>query len=93
MSQLYVVSYDVMDTRRRNRVSRALEGFGQRVQHSVFECWLDDGQLVALKQALASEIDPAEDHIRYYPLCPKDVQRLIMDGKAKISSDPDYHVV
>ena len=33
----YLICYDVVNDRRRNRVSRLLEGYGLRVQKSVFE--------------------------------------------------------
>jgi len=40
----YIVSYDVVDTAVRNRLSRILEEFGERVQFSVFECELSPDQ-------------------------------------------------
>jgi CRISPR-associated protein Cas2 len=93
MSRLYIVSYDVADARRRNRVARALESFGSRVQQSVFECWLEEADLGALKRRIEPLIDSNADHVRYYPLCPKDVPRVVLDGKATLSTDPDYHVI
>ncbi len=33
----YVAAYDIADNRRRRRLARALHGWGQRVQESVFE--------------------------------------------------------
>lgn len=40
----YIVSYDVVDASVRNRLSRILEEFGERVQFSVFECDLSQDQ-------------------------------------------------
>jgi len=45
-----LVAYDVSTTdaageRRLRRVAKICEGFGQRVQNSVFECILNDAQL------------------------------------------------
>jgi len=37
----YVIAYDLSDDRERLRVAKVLEGFGERVQGSVFECLLD----------------------------------------------------
>lgn len=37
---LYLVVYDITKQRERNRVSNLLEGYGQRLQKSVFECRL-----------------------------------------------------
>lgn len=69
---LLVVCYDIPDTRRRNRVARVLEGFGERVQKSVFECPLDAAGEAALRQALEGLPDPREDKLRFYALCAKD---------------------
>lgn len=40
----YIISYDIADTAIRNRLSRILEEFGERVQFSVFECDLSPDQ-------------------------------------------------
>jgi CRISPR-associated protein Cas2 len=40
----YVVSYDIPEDRKRDRVSKTLLDFGARVQYSVFECILDGKQ-------------------------------------------------
>ena len=37
----YLVSYDIPDTKRRTKLAKTLEDFGDRVQYSVFECILD----------------------------------------------------
>lgn len=64
----YVVSYDVPDDRRRLRIAKALLGFGERVQRSVFECLLDDDQMHALRRRLDKIIDVKEDSVRFYNL-------------------------
>lgn len=38
----YLVSYDIPETRRRTKLAKILEDFGDRVQYSVFECILDE---------------------------------------------------
>jgi CRISPR-associated protein Cas2 len=44
------------------------EGFGQRVQKSVFECVVNDVQYELLKHRLAREVKAAEDSLRIYRL-------------------------
>ncbi len=66
----YVVAYDIPDDRRRNRVARVLEGYGERVQYSVFECQLTPDQFQKLWDELKRKVDEAEDSIRAYRLCP-----------------------
>ena len=68
---LVLVSYDVATkdaggSRRLNRVAKACEDYGQRVQYSVFECIVDPAQWVVLKQRLIDEIDPEKDSLRFY---------------------------
>lgn len=77
---LVVIAYDIEDDRRRNRVAKTLEGYGDRVQESVFECWLEARQLGEVKAALAGLIDADRDRVRYYRLCRKDTGRVLWDG-------------
>ena len=68
---LVLVSYDVSTTnadgrRRLRRIAKACLSYGQRVQHSVFECVVDPDQWARLKIRLLDEYDPAEDSLRFY---------------------------
>ena len=47
-----VVSYDISDDKRRRMVAKLLEGYGYRVQYSVFECDLSLKQLQKLRREL-----------------------------------------
>jgi CRISPR/Cas system-associated endoribonuclease Cas2 len=57
MSRPYVIGCDIVDDRCRSRVREVLEGAGQRVQWSVYECLLDKPALDALRKQLRDEID------------------------------------
>lgn len=92
MSRFYVVCFDVADDKRLRQVSKQLKNFGQRVQYSVFECYLDANDLAELKQRLAGLINPEEDHVRYYGLCGKDKPKILLDGTSWVSRDDDYHL-
>ncbi|HKL85417.1 MAG TPA: CRISPR-associated endonuclease Cas2 [Treponemataceae bacterium] len=68
---MVLVSYDVKVTseggqRRLRRIAKTCTNYGQRVQCSVFECEVDPGQWVRLKNGLENIIDPALDSLRYY---------------------------
>lgn len=76
-----VVSYDVSDDRRRRKVARILEGYGYRVQYSVFECDLDADQARALQQRLRPLISKrAGESVRFYPLCADCRERIGVIG-------------
>ncbi|HSF33643.1 MAG TPA: CRISPR-associated endonuclease Cas2 [Candidatus Tectomicrobia bacterium] len=65
-----VVSYDIHDDKRRNRVHKALKNFGQRIQFSVFECDLTKEQILRMRHALQRIIKEADqDSVRFYHLC------------------------
>ena len=70
-----VVCYDIPDDRRRNRVSKILEGFGERVQWSVFECDVRPEHATKLKEKLAKVLQ-REDTARYYYLCGQCITRV-----------------
>ena len=39
MNKIYVViAYDIPEDKRRTKVAKALEGYGERMQYSLFEC-------------------------------------------------------
>lgn len=70
---LILITYDVATSsdggeQRLRQVAKACLDYGQRVQHSVFECELNGAQYTALKARLLRIIDPAHDSLRFYHL-------------------------
>lgn len=61
-----IVTYDIVKTKKRTRVMKLLKGSGYHVQKSVFECFLDEGQLEFLRVKLSQEIDEEHDSVRIY---------------------------
>jgi CRISPR-associated protein Cas2 len=64
----YLVSYDICDPKRLRRIAKVLEGFGTRLQYSVFECPLDELRLAKLKTALAPEMNYDQDQVLFVSL-------------------------
>lgn len=65
----YDVNTETLEGRRRlRRVAHVCEGFGQRVQKSVFECTLSEGDLERLVHRLTDEANLTEDSLRLYRL-------------------------
>ena len=90
---LVVVTYDIADDRRRSRVAEVLEGYGRRVQDSVFECWVNSRHFAELQARLNSEIDAHEDRVRFYRLCRKDARAVMWDGQGDAPGDCTLHVI
>ncbi len=64
----YLVCYDIVSDRRRNKVAKLLESYGLRVQKSVFECILDEQQYKTLSKYLTRLVNKREDQVRFYPM-------------------------
>ncbi|MBC5797775.1 CRISPR-associated endonuclease Cas2 [Sphaerospermopsis sp. LEGE 00249] len=65
---LYVIAYDIPDDKRRKKIADVLEGYGQRVQYSVFECQLNTEKYNDLRRRLRKIVKLEEDNVRFYPL-------------------------
>ena len=65
---LYIVAYDIASPRRWRRVFRIMEGYGEWVQLSVFQCRLSRRRRIELKLALEETINHAEDHVIFLDL-------------------------
>jgi CRISPR-associated protein Cas2 len=77
MKLFVVISYDIQDTRRRNRILKTLKDYGQHVQYSVFECLIEKEHFLVLQAKLAKQYDlEAGDSVRFYVLCEQDVKRI-----------------
>lgn len=63
MRRAYLVCYDIRDDKRLRRVAKAMRGFGERVQYSVFRCILGERERVLLQQKMETLIALSEDHI------------------------------
>lgn len=72
---MYLVSYDIVSDRLRNKIAKTLEGYGKRVQYSVFECDLTEKRYKELYQKLLTLAQGVEDgDICFYYIC-KNCQR------------------
>jgi len=88
-----VITYDIPDDRRRNRVAKALEGFGYRVQFSVFECEVDEAQFRRMREKVAGRINPDEDSVRYYFICQSCLVKIVIDGQGQVQREKPLFVV
>jgi CRISPR-associated protein Cas2 len=71
----WLVSYDVRDPVRLRRAAKILEGTGQRMQYSVFRCWMNATQMQKLRWEL-TEVLAAEDDVLIIPLCTRCVEGM-----------------
>lgn len=83
----YLVCYDIVKDSRRNKVAHLLEGYGLRVQKSVFEVVLDEQQYEKLQKRLLKYLNKREDQLRFYPLSVRNRSKVLVLGV-----QPEYAV-
>ena len=65
---LHLVAYDIASDRRLRRVAGICEDYGLRVEKSVFECDLKDGDFNAMRKRLSEVVNPDVDRVIDYPI-------------------------
>lgn len=81
-----IVAYDVNTQtrdgqRRLRKVAKACEGFGQRVQYSVFECSISQADRERFRARLLKIINTQEDSLRLYHLAGKREEVVEVHGR------------
>lgn len=90
---LYVISYDVVEDSRRNRLHELLKGYGRRVQYSVFECDLSHGEAEELERRVKYEVDEGTDSCRFYRFCERCRGEVRIVGKGEQYWEPEVVIV
>ncbi len=83
---LYIVTYDIAAPRRWRKVFRIMEGYGEWVQLSVFQCRLTPRRQIELKLALDEVINHAEDHVIIIDVGPAAANRPRIESLGKAFS-------
>lgn len=91
--KLYLICFDIVDDRIRNKVAKVLEGYGDRVQKSVFECVLSKSQLKKLKDKISRIIKAEEDSVHFYRLCGRCLNEFESLGQEHSPNRSDFAVI
>lgn len=79
---IYVVSYDISSDRVRTKLAKLLEGYGVRIQYSVFECRLTAGRFQKMYREIFKLTEDAEEgSVRFYFICKNCEQKITTIGK------------
>ncbi|MDO4340868.1 MAG: CRISPR-associated endonuclease Cas2 [Eubacteriales bacterium] len=79
---IYVISYDISSDRVRTKLAKLLEGYGVRIQYSVFECKLTEKRFKKLyKEVFQLTEKESEGSVRFYFLCQSCEGKIITIGK------------
>ena len=77
---IYLVSYDIVEDKKRAKLHKMLKNFGSRKQYSVFECDLDGKKYVELEYKIKKIKIETGDSIMVYPLCSSCESKIIRKG-------------
>lgn len=74
-------------------MAKIIKDYGTRVQKSIFEVKLDEKRFLEMKSRIEKEIAPAEDGVKYFPLCEKCAGTIENLGNGIfIDPDKEYYV-
>jgi CRISPR-associated protein Cas2 len=82
MRRRYLVAYDIRDDQRLRAIATCCEGYGDRIQYSVFIADLSATEIYAMRQALEGLMNQAVDSIMIIELgMAGDKSRFLFLGK------------
>ncbi|NEP20314.1 MAG: CRISPR-associated endonuclease Cas2 [Leptolyngbya sp. SIO4C1] len=90
---LVLVVYDIPNDKRRTKLATFLEGYGRRVQYSVFECFLSLAEMRQLHQRVKRRVNDAEDNVRFYWISEDAVSRVLTIGSDPPEAPPEAYIV
>src|SRR5487761_2323233 len=81
--RLIIVTYDIGDPRRWRRVFKTMNGYGEWLQLSVFQCRLSPRRRAELETRLRELVKPGEDHVLLIDVGPADRTKLAVASIGK----------
>jgi CRISPR-associated protein Cas2 len=95
VEHLYVVAYDIRDPKRWRRVFKLMQGYGEWLQLSVFQCRLSRRRHADLIALLDGMLHHDDDHVLLLDLGPADEvkPRVVSLGKAFVQVEREPVIV
>ncbi len=89
-----LITYDIQEDRKRNRVAKILKDYGERVQKSVFECNINEKMLERMIKIIEKSINLENDGFRVYEMQECQKANVLIIGKGKvIDDDKDFQII
>lgn len=82
----YIVTYDISDSRRWRRVFKTMNGFGEWLQLSVFQCRLSRRRRAELETQLRKLVKAGEDHVLLIDIGPVNRTEIAVESIGKTFS-------
>ena len=77
----WIICYDIVDNRRRSHIAKYLEGWGRRIQKSIFECELNPAELRKVLARIDRELDADEDRCLAFRQCESCIGEVLSIGR------------
>lgn len=91
---VYIVTYDVSDNKRRAQLYHYLRGWGDHLQYSVFRCVLSRSDRVRLVAAVEEFVHHTEDQVLLFDLGPHEGRALgSVESIGSPYTHPERHAV
>ncbi len=88
-----IITYDIADHRRLNKVAKILKDYGYRVQKSIFEATINAKIIAEMKSRIEDIILEDEDGVKYFHVCEKCENTLEIIGHGVfIDPDEEYYI-
>ena len=91
--RLFIVAYDISDQKRWRRVFKAMQGYGEWIQLSVFQCRLSQRRRAELETRLRELVKNGEDHVLLIEVGAADRIELAMASIGKTYSKMERRAV
>lgn len=85
---LYIVTYDIADERRWRAIFRLMQGYGEWLQLSVFQCRLTRSRHIDLTRRLTELISQTDDHVMIVDIGPAEHVEPKVQSIGKRRFDP-----
>ena len=94
MRSVFLVCYDVCNDKRLKRVYKAMRGYGDHLQFSVFRCELSAKERAEMIADLSSLIAHDEDQVLIIDIGPADGRaNLVFESIGKAYVAPERHAI
>lgn len=90
---MVVVMYDIPDDKRRSKVATFLEGYGRRVQKSVFECFVSLSEMQRLCDQVQKRVKVPDDNVRFYWIAADALPRTLTIGSESPQPPPSFYIL
>jgi len=94
MRNVFLVSYDICNDKRLRKVYKAMRGYGDHLQFSVFRCELSDREKAEMIAELSPLISHDEDQVLVIDIGPADGRAtVVFESLGKPYVAPERHAL